>query len=221
VNFTIVFGALETFVIRAMLPRTAQQLRRCHSGVGKLLLLASVCAFTGILSSDKGWRPALAQVGGGVAKGDEAAHLVQSLREATSKLAPLQSQVGSGSIVPQFGLKADAILAGVLQPDVKQAVDGALHALFIQQVALLRQQLADKFQAEGRDVGVVVEADEQFVAEAEALVRPGSEWSFAAERSALKDWLSATFMRDANIAEERARAAKLQRVTVDVISKLQ
>jgi len=133
----------------------------------------------------------------------------------------LREQVDAGHIVPKFGEKADEILSSMDQPDAQRVVDGALHALFLRQVALLRQQVALKFEGAGGELDALSQADAQFVQDAQTLLRQGSGWSFEPERGALRSWLHGAFQRDAALAEERARAALAQQATIEVISKLQ
>eukprot|EP00450_Noctiluca_scintillans_P023222 CAMPEP_0194531444 /NCGR_PEP_ID=MMETSP0253-20130528/68739_1 /TAXON_ID=2966 /ORGANISM="Noctiluca scintillans" /LENGTH=79 /DNA_ID=CAMNT_0039376797 /DNA_START=131 /DNA_END=366 /DNA_ORIENTATION=+ len=64
-------------------------------------------------------------------------------------------------------------------------------------------------------------ADEQFVADGSNLIRPDSDWSLLHDRRALHGALSEVLLRDAEIAEERARASRVQQQTLHVISKMQ
>lgn len=156
---------------------------------------------------------------------------VSSLRTALEEVRPLEAQVEEGKIVPKFGEKADAIIkkarssAGGGQADMERAVDGALQALFLKQLALLRQQVSKNFENAGRPVeqghATMTKADAQFVKEAQDLVRPGSAWSFEEERLALRAFLEGSFRRDAALAEEKARSVQTQQATVDIINKLQ
>lgn len=151
-----------------------------------------------------------------------ASDVVSSLQIAAAKVAFLRAQVDEGHIVPGFGAQAAAIVEGM--PLVAhKAVDGALHALFLRQVALLRQKLAVWFEeAVQHDFdSAATEAVSQFDAEGQTLLRPGSAWSYEKERASLISWMQDTMAREAMLAEERAQAARGQRVTVEVIGKLQ
>lgn len=65
------------------------------------------------------------------------------------------------------------------------------------------------------------QADEQFVTQAEELKRPGSGWSYDAERYALRAVLEGGYRREAAVAEEHRTAARSQQSTVEIISRLQ
>jgi len=129
---------------------------------------------------------------------------------------------GSG-IVPKFGEKAKALVdkTSAIDPQLGLAVDGALRALFLRQVALLRHQTLSKFQGGIRHINSAGTADQEFVEAAKDLICAGSDWSYETERLALRASLDRVAERDAALAEERARAARAQQVTIDAIGKLQ
>lgn len=143
------------------------------------------------------------------------------LEHMTSSVEPLRKQVESGSIIAKFGQKADSLVASTSPPELARAVDGLLHTLFLQQLSALRQQLAAKFEKEKNPIEAVSKADAEFVAQAQDLVRPGSSWSFDAERYALRAVLEGTFQREAKVAQERLVSAQTQQATVEIIAKLQ
>lgn len=157
----------------------------------------------------------------------EADPLLGALADALRQIQALRSQVDGGHIVPKFGEKAQGILQGALRkaggevPELERAVDGVLHSLFLQQLSILRLQLATKFESSNKPIVALAKADQQFVASANELVRPDSDWSIGTERDALKSVLEGAFRRDAALSEERARAARTQQATIHVISKLQ
>mmetsp|Transcript_155058 Transcript_155058/g.476296 ORF Transcript_155058/g.476296 Transcript_155058/m.476296 type:complete len:310 (+) Transcript_155058:75-1004(+) len=142
-------------------------------------------------------------------------------------LQPLEEQVNAGGLVPQFGQRADALLAdfaaraGDAGPQLARAVDGMLQTLFLRQLALLRQQIASKFEKAPRPLEAVEQADERFVTLAEELKRPGSDWSYEDERYALRALLEGALKRDEALVEERLAAQQTQQSTAEVISKLQ
>jgi len=142
-----------------------------------------------------------------------------------SEVRPLRELVESGQIVPKFGEKSEGIMEAIRArsagPEIERAVDGMLHALFLQQLALLRQQLAAKHEKSGPDAKVVAQADRQFVTLSSELKRPGADWSFDQERYALRAFLEGTFRREAAIVGEQSNAAQTQQSTIKVIGKLQ
>lgn len=156
----------------------------------------------------------------------QASPLIGALADALGQIQALRSQVDGGHIVPKFGEKAQGIMKDALSkaggevPELEQAVDGVLHSLFLQQLSILRLRLATKFES-SKGVDALAKADQQFVASANELVRPDSDWSIGTERDALKSVLEGAFRRDAALSEERARAARTQQATIHVISKLQ
>lgn len=189
--------------------------------LGALLLGAAVAAIP-VLTLSQGSDeppPAAKEVGDG--------GLTAVLKQALETLRPMQQQVDSGHIVPKFGERAQTVLAtaehnaGSAGPELLRSVDAMLQGLYLRQLALLRQQLTAKFERAGRPTEAVAQADQQFVAQAEELRRPGSSWSFNQERYALRAALEGIFRREAALVDERALAAKAQQSTVEVISKLQ
>eukprot|EP00929_Paragymnodinium_shiwhaense_P101865 TRINITY_DN6505_c0_g2_i1.p1 TRINITY_DN6505_c0_g2~~TRINITY_DN6505_c0_g2_i1.p1 ORF type:complete len:288 (+),score=77.33 TRINITY_DN6505_c0_g2_i1:97-960(+) len=162
------------------------------------------------------------------ASGD--APLADVVDSALRKIQPLQEQVKAGVLVSRFGDKAEGIitaLAGKTGSDggadeLLRAVDGMLEALFLQQCALLRQEITEKFDKTGSTPGeAIAQADEQFVAQALELKRPGSDWSFEQERYTLRATLEGTFRSLSAMQEENVRAAATQQTTIEVIGKLQ
>lgn len=151
------------------------------------------------------------------------ASLLGVFREAMSEVEALQQKVSAGSVVAQFGEKAAGIWesSNELSPVLAEAIDGALHALFLQQLGMLRHETRQKFEAAGHHYDVLRAADEAFVEQASQLVRPGSEWSIEQERSMLHQSLMTVFRRDAALLEERALAAKAQQATIGTIGRLQ
>lgn len=143
------------------------------------------------------------------------------LEDALASLGPLQEQVKAGKMVPRFGERSQQLLASIAEPDLRRAVDSQLQALFLQQLILLRQQAAAKFEKVTRPLEAVNAADNHFVAQAKELLRPDSDWSFEPERYALRAKMEGNFRRDAALAEERVHAAQAQQSTMEIISKLQ
>jgi len=145
------------------------------------------------------------------------------LRDLLERVELLQDQVDAGLVLSNFGQQADAIISRAkARPELERAVDGMLHALFLQQLATLQQTLLSKF-TQNRYVtaGTITRADREFVARAQALLRPGSTWSFEPERTSLHASLTGCFHQDTLLAQEKTRAIQTQRATADVIGKLQ
>lgn len=161
------------------------------------------------------------------------AAVVQALQEAMSALQPLASQVEAGNVVPGFGERARSIVskararAGPSGSYVERAVEGLLEPLFLTQVYLLRQRAADEVEAilssgTRPPMDVIDQAERRFKDSAADLV-PSQEnrWSLEPERAALRRGLLRRLQQGAAIIEERARTARVQRITMEVIGKLQ
>jgi len=144
-----------------------------------------------------------------------------------STIAPLQKQVDDGQIVPKFGAKAANIVSSLAEgvcaepSELVRAVDSMLHTLFLRQLALIRQQMTAKFEKVKHTVEEISQADQQFVAQAQELRRPDSDWSYEQERYALRAVLEGTVRRDEAFEEQRMLAAQTQQSTVEIINKLQ
>jgi len=176
--------------------------------------------------------PGLAQNAAGESA-DKAAHgqgvqgVLDAIGGALQQLAPLQEQVEAGQIITNFGQKAAQILSQARNRagpaaagEVERAVDGALQALFLRQVSLLGRNVAAQFEeTHGRQVPG--QADQVFLTAAMDLMRPGSSWSFDKERSHLRALVEGGLRHRAALVEERARAARTQQATIDVIGKMQ
>jgi len=159
----------------------------------------------------------------------DAETFASALSDALGSVEALHAQVAKGQIIGKYGVKAQKLVeravsaVGSAAPDLERALDGALHAVFLQQLALIRHQVFTQFREPGSKqlANVLARADRSFVAQASALVRPGSDWSYEAERSALLATLSSEIRQAHKVTEERSRFAQTQRVTADVVGKLQ
>lgn len=193
---------------------------RCSGRFSAAAALAAVVAFSGcgfrarllVGTSDKPAQDGSVPMPAGFAT---------LLQDALASLEPLKEQVNAGKMVPRFGEKSQQLLAAIEQPDLRRAVDSQLQALFLQQLILLRQQAATKFEKVPRPLEAVNAADNHFVAQAKELLRPDSDWSFEPERYALRAKMEGNFRRAAALAEERVRATQAQQSTMEIISKLQ
>jgi len=150
-----------------------------------------------------------------------------ALNDALEQIEPLSIEVESGEVILNYGEKAQEILNTALsqcpsaEEELAFAVDGALESLFMRQVSNLRSKVAQSFMDSSQSIDILEEADRFFVDQVKGLVRPGSSWSYAQEREALRSWLEDGLRNSAALAEERARAATAQQLTLNVITKLQ
>lgn len=156
--------------------------------------------------------------------------LSKQLEHHLKALEPLEQQVRDGQVVPNFGEKADRIIASTKgaqhKKELEIVLDGALRSLFSKQLVLLRQRThrsatASSFAATARDA--LAKADSQFVAAATALCRPSGPhfWSFEADRHALRVSLEGVFRREAALAEEKALLGQSFRVAQGTLASLQ
>jgi len=201
------------------MPATARRPRRRYAAVAMVILAACLLAWPVLMV------PRLMQLQSPPAQlNEESVDPLESLLAGVlDEVAPLKQQVEAGRIIKGFGSKAATIAgkAAVYGPQVSRSVEEALHGLFLQQLSLLRQQVALKF-AKGRSAGeTVTKADMMFVEEAESLMLPGSSWDYNPERYTLRASLEGNFRRTASLAEELAQAKYMQDSTKEVISNLQ
>lgn len=159
------------------------------------------------------------------AAGEGGGALAALLDEVLADMRPLREQVEHGQTVGNFGTKAQAILAGVKKSgageEMSKAVDGMLQSLYLQQLAILRQQVLAASDKPGVAAVHLARAEEQFLTAASELMRPGSAWSCEPERYALRAALEGSYRREASLAQEEALAAQAQQSTIEVIGKLQ
>uniref|UniRef100_A0A7S2QFB0 Uncharacterized protein n=1 Tax=Zooxanthella nutricula TaxID=1333877 RepID=A0A7S2QFB0_9DINO len=160
----------------------------------------------------------------------DAQTFVSVLAEALRSVERFQAQVEKGRVISNFGKKSQAVVAkavrdaGDAAPEMEQAVDGALHSVFQQQLALLRQDLFERFRHPGGRLApepAAARAETLFAQQAAGLVRPGSSWSFEAEQASFRAALAGELRQADSVLRERRRVAQAQRATADVIGKLQ
>ncbi|CAJ1352689.1 unnamed protein product, partial [Effrenium voratum] len=172
-------------------------------------------------------RPGAASVPEGEQEAVPKAALDGLMGSVEASLQPLKEEVAAGHVVPKFGERAQSVLSTAVQQagnagkQIEPVVDAMLQSLFLQQLALLRQQMSTKFLKASRPMEAVSQADQQFVTQAEELKRPGSSWSYDQERYALRAVLESGFRRDAAVLEEHQMSIRSQQSTVEIISRLQ
>lgn len=151
---------------------------------------------------------------------------VEVLENALGKADLLEARANQGYIIRRFGHVAQSIIdnstahVGDAAPDLERALDGVFHSLFLQQLATVRQQLTDMFERDLRPASVLARADKEFVARAEELLRPGSDWSYEPERKQFLKTLEQILHEHAALARERSRVALMQRATSELINRL-
>lgn len=139
--------------------------------------------------------------------------------------------VEGGKVVPEFGAKAEVICNKALEdfaagaPDagdddfkastydrkmqeLEAAVDAPLHVLYMKQLAYLRETALQRYRAAlktsgASDYEAMLQADAQFVREAEEASREGSDWDYSSERSFLQAVMG-------NLAESSRKTMEVQ-----------
>lgn len=139
--------------------------------------------------------------------------------------------VDEGSIVDEFGVKADTICNLALEefaqnaPDagndasavvayekkleeLEYAIDAPLQVLYLRQLTLIREKALQSYRTASRltgasDYEAMLQSDSQFVRDAMNATRDGSDWDFATERSYLR-----SIMND--IARSRKKVIDIQ-----------
>eukprot|EP00927_Polykrikos_kofoidii_P046176 TRINITY_DN40383_c0_g1_i1.p1 TRINITY_DN40383_c0_g1~~TRINITY_DN40383_c0_g1_i1.p1 ORF type:complete len:319 (+),score=35.25 TRINITY_DN40383_c0_g1_i1:209-1165(+) len=154
--------------------------------------------------------------------------LADVMDEVLNDVKPLRAQVEDGQIIAGFGDKADNIILslrarfGNIGAAIETAVDRMLYALFLQQLTLVRLEVASKHDKLGGNItDVVSQADRAFVSQSLELKRPGSTWSFEQERYALRAMLEGSSRQDVVLGEEQAVAAQTQQRSIEIVRKLQ
>jgi len=156
----------------------------------------------------------------------------EAMRTALKSVSKLHSQVQAGKIIGNFGLQAEQIFerasssAGPAGAELNGAIDGALHALFLQQLGLLRQQIIQqilmRYQGERMmDLAAFEAAEKDFVKRATALLPESSKWSFDSQHDSMVSALKVLLDRDTVLTREMRRSAHTQKTTTEVISRLQ
>jgi len=146
--------------------------------------------------------------------------MIAALGEAMDQVDVLREEVEAGQLAEQFSERAQGILQAAPE-ELQPVLDVALETLFIEQLGLLQQQILKRFENDRRPATALERADRQFVSQAEELIRPGGNWSYAPERTALREALASAYTQDFALKQERARAAQTQRATTAVISRMQ
>jgi len=129
-----------------------------------------------------------------------------------------QAETICNEALAEFASKAPAMIDGddtakaaaydrKLQ-ELEAALDAPLHVLYLKQLAYLREAALQRFRAASKassssEYESMLQADAQFVQEAEEATRPGSDWTYASERSFLQAVMN-------NIAESGRKATEVQ-----------
>ena len=154
------------------------------------------------------------------------------LASAASAIEELRREiVEGGKVVADFGARADIICNKALEdfatgaPDagdddskastydrkmqeLESAVDAPLHVLYMKQLAYLRETALQRYRTAlktsgASDYEAMLQADAQFVREAEEASRDGADWDYSSERSFLQAVMG-------NLAESSRKTMEVQ-----------
>lgn len=154
------------------------------------------------------------------------------LTTVTAGIEELRRQiVEEGAVVDQFGQKAETLCNQALEDfaskapeagddlskasaydrklqELEAAVDAPLQVLYLKQLGYLRETALQRYRAAAKTSGAsdyeaMLQADSQFLREAEDATREGSDWDYTAERSFLQAVMN-------NIAESGRKAMDVQ-----------
>lgn len=156
-----------------------------------------------------------------------------TLAAAWKKVDGLAKLVEKKGIVPDFGKRAEAIVdsavseaaTGSAARSLEQLLDARLLAMFQRQLQELTVRCADLYEAvveqQPNPLEAARSAEEAFCRGADGLVRPGSSWSYEAEREDLVALVSESQDADAQLVESQANQGRGKQITIEVIKKLQ
>ncbi|CAK9061934.1 unnamed protein product [Durusdinium trenchii] len=161
------------------------------------------------------WRPQLASTGG--EEGGQP--MVPVAKSVMAKVRALQAQAKDGGSVPNLAEKAQQLVAEAksCSPVLAQAVSAALEPLFLRQLRDLRSHAASETHS---DLEAAEKTQSEFLEAAQQL-KGSQEWHMEPEAQRLRAQLDQQVDTAAALAEERARAALVQRSTIEVIGRLQ
>lgn len=154
------------------------------------------------------------------------------LQTAASSIEDLRSEiVDGGKVVEAFGTATETICNQALESfasaapeagddankaatfdrklqELEAALDAPLQVLYLKQLGYLREAALQRYRAATKTSGAsdyeaMLQADSQFVREADGSIREGSDWDYTAERAFLQSVMN-------NIAESSRKAMDVQ-----------
>ncbi|GAX23999.1 hypothetical protein FisN_26Lh062 [Fistulifera solaris] len=166
----------------------------------------------------------------------------QILQSSSTKQQELRQQiVEEGKIVPDLGMRADAICLQALQDfaaqapeavspsdaaaydeilqNLEQSLDGSLQNLYWKQLSSLRAQALEQYQSNADKAEALFQADAFFVQAAEASSRAG--WEYATERAFLQRILQLTAVQQQQAQDVKLQAAQQQQTAMTFLQSQQ
>ncbi|KAF6002227.1 hypothetical protein F1559_002956 [Cyanidiococcus yangmingshanensis] len=157
------------------------------------------------------------------------------LRNSAEELGELASQLEEGDKISGFGRRAEDLLNKYLsgfesateayagqevrerkRAELESVLDASLQSLFLKQLQLIRENALQHFKTASSSEEIPGDfafytADALFQREAEDSVRPGSDWSYANERSDLQQTMAEISARRKQLIHVQIQAAEQQR----------
>lgn len=157
------------------------------------------------------------------------------LRSSAEEMAEFAAKIEDGEKISAFGRKADDLVGKYLdsydsstatyadtdardrkRAELESVLDTSLQSLFLKQLQLIRENALQHFKTASSSEEVPGDfafytADAMFQREAEDSVRPGSEWSYANERSDLQQTMAEISSRRKQLIHSQIQAAEQQR----------
>jgi len=159
----------------------------------------------------------------------------EALRNSAEELGELASQLDEGEKISGFGRRAEELLQKYLSgfesateayagtevrerklAELETVLDASLQSLFLKQLQIVRENALQHFKTASSSEEIPGDfafytADALFQREAEESVRPGSDWSYANERSDLQQTMAEISARRKQLIHVQIQAAEQQR----------
>lgn len=157
--------------------------------------------------------------------------------------------VDEGTIVPDFGAKADSICNAAIEEFAKSApseaegsasssayarklqeleasLDAPLQVLYLRQLSLLREQALASYKSASKasdasDYEAMLAADSQFLRAAESSTRKSSSWTYDADRSHLQSIMSEFATTHKKLTETQVKSSQQQSTAMQFLQHQQ
>jgi len=172
------------------------------------------------------------------------------IEKAITKIEEARCKIeDEGSIVADFGAKADEICTAAMEEYAKSAptdsegalastayaqklselescLDAPLQVLYLRQLSLLREQCLASYKSASKasdasDYEAMLAADARFLRGAESSTRPSSTWTYDAERSALQSILSDFATTSKKLTETQVKSSQQQSTAMQFLQHQQ
>eukprot|EP00187_Rhodella_violacea_P005184 CAMPEP_0174890886 /NCGR_PEP_ID=MMETSP0167-20121228/5985_1 /TAXON_ID=38298 /ORGANISM="Rhodella maculata, Strain CCMP736" /LENGTH=558 /DNA_ID=CAMNT_0016128857 /DNA_START=1 /DNA_END=1677 /DNA_ORIENTATION=+ len=158
----------------------------------------------------------------------------ETLFASTGEVDTLMKTVESGEKVDDLGNKSNEILTNAIarfsaetaeysnepvvarkKRELEEIVDGRLHTVFLKQLQLIRESAIQRFKTSTASDEMPSDfafftSDNQFNREANAAVRPGSDWNFTSEYNDLQTTLQDSSAQRMRLMQQKIQAGQQQ-----------